>query len=77
MSKEDWNLGDKREPNRELGFSRWIYDENDVKEFIARLKEELTNSKKTFEELLGKDYPCFSWNILEKIDTLSGEKLTK
>jgi len=60
--KEDWNLSEKRNMRTFLDGSLMFYKEDDVKEFIKRLKEEFKE-----HHWIGE--------ISHKIDKLAGEKL--
>ena len=68
---EDWLEDYTRQENK---WSRFIPVEK-VKEFIGLLKEELVGCREKFEPIIKELYPCFSWNILDKVDELAGEGL--
>ena len=63
--KKEFNLSEKR--NEFISNDKYFYFEEDVKEFIRRLKEEIENQeyKDNITETLDE--------ILEKIDKLAGE----
>ena len=58
----EWNLSDKREPYLEHYYPP-LYNEEDVQEFIRRLKEVIPTGR------------IWAHNVISTIDKLAGEKL--
>lgn len=63
MTPTQFNLSEKRQTQWIEVIDRWIYMEEDVKEFIRRLKEKLRN------------YKGYNWQFEGAINSLAGGKL--
>ena len=70
MKKEEFNLSDFKQVMRISGKDVIVYWEEDVKEFIKKLKEELCSCK-----LSCIDYDDYSCEEVRKIDKLAGDDL--